>query len=194
MSALEHLWERIDVALESKVPKKIIDVFDQAMMYGSKEKRDKHEFYYAAGYVAYMHPDGKANSFIRKKSEDAFLFSLFSYPGFLPSVLYLAFIKMDKMKFLSALELLYSCDGNINSFGLQLIDRYFEAKICCLIECGYWSDALRELQWFDRRMKEDAQVGIDLINFMRIAEKMIPVTEKEINVVKKIRFILGNSD
>lgn len=193
MSALEQLWESIDAALEAKVPELIVDVFDQAMTHGDKERNDRHEYYYAAGYVAYMHPEGNLNAYVRKRAADAFLLSLFCRPGFMPSVLYLAFIKMDKMEFLTALELLYSCGGGSDTIDMQLIDRYFEAKICCLVECGYWSEALRELQWFDRRMKEDAQVGIDLINFMRIVDKVIPATGVERDVINKIRAVLDVS-
>jgi len=30
-----------------------------------------------------------------------------------------------------------------------MVDRYFEAKICCLIECKFWNEALKELKWFE---------------------------------------------
>lgn len=192
MDTLENLWDRIDTALQSQKPEVIMEIVDQAINQGKKEKKDQHEFYYAAGYIAYMHPEGRLNSFIRKKATDAFLLSLLYRPGFLPSVLYLVFIKMDENRFIDALELLYSYDGRIDSFDHQLVDRYFEAKVCCLIECGFWVNALKELKWFDIRMKEDSQVGIDLINFMKIKEKINPETKIEKDVINKIKYILRN--
>jgi hypothetical protein len=190
-SSLTLLWNRIDGALESQVPEVIVDVFNQAMMLGEKEKNNKHEFYYAAGYVAYMHPEGKKNMFLRKQAVEALLLSLLNCPGFLPSVLYLAFIKMDEMRYLDALELLCSCGKKTNSINEQLIDRYVEAIICCLVECGFWREALSELKWFDVRMKEDYQVGIDLINFMKIIEKFDPENDIQKAVIKKIKVVLG---
>ena len=192
MSSLTHLWDRIDEALESHASEVIIDAFNQAMLHGDEEGDARHEFYYAAGYVAYMHPEGKLNACVRMQAARAFLLSLLYNTGFLPSVLYLAFIKMDEAKFMDALELLYSFDKKIDAYGEQLIDRYFEATICCLIECDFWVEALRELKWFDRRMKEDAHVGIDLINFMKIIEKVDPVKEIERNVINKIRVVLSD--
>lgn len=190
MSTLEQLWDHIDKALETQAPNEILEVFYQAMNQGDTEESNQQEFYYAAGYVAYMYPEGKLNARVRKLAARAFLLSLFHCPSFLPSVLYLSFIKMDEMEFLDALALLYSCDKKVGTFDEQLIDRYVEATVCCLIECNFWNEALRQLNWFDLRMTEDAQVGIDLINFMKIIEKVDPVTELEKNVVKKIEVIL----
>lgn len=191
MCVLERLWEKVDIAIASKYSAVIVDVFNEAMMHGSKEKHDKHEFYYAAGYAAYMHPEGGLNAYIRGQAEEAFLMSLFWRPGFLPSVLYLAFIKMDEKKFLSALELLYSCGRGSNEFDMNLIDRFNEGVVCCLIECGYWSEALRSLRWFDSRIEEDAQVGVDLINFMKIVDKTVPDTELKRNVINGIKAIMS---
>lgn len=188
--ALENLWKRIEDVLETQEPEAIFELFEKTMAEGNEEKINKHELYYAAGYVGYMHPEGKKNTSVRKQTKEALTLSLFYHPGFLPSVLYLAFIKMDEMSCLDALGLLFSCNRNVGIHSDQLIDRYVEATVCCLVECGFWSKALLELEWFDQRVKKDAQVGMDLINFMRLIEKVDPLNKLQENVLRKIQSIL----
>ena len=140
-----------------------------------------------------MHPDGKRNSIFRIRSQKAFLLSLLNCEGFLPSVLYLSFIKMDNDEYLSALELLCSREGEVSKYEDRLLDRFHEAKVCCLVECGYWEKAYSDLEWFERRLREEPEVGLDLINFMNIAEKVKPLTDLEASVLQNIRVLLGDA-
>lgn len=190
MNILKSLWDNIDAVLEREKPDEIVSVFRKAMSHGDNEMSDKYEYYYAAGYVAYMYPREERDPSVRDLAAKAFLLSLFHRPGHFLSVLYLAFIKMDEKKYLDALELLYSLDRDFVSIDEQLIDRYYEAAICCLIEVGFWSEASRELDWFYKRKEKDNSVGIDLINFMKVLDKASPVSKIEKDVIEGIESIL----
>lgn len=190
MEQLESLWERIDRALEAEDSAQIEQIHKESFLAAFDHSANREDFFYASGYVAYMHPKGRRDTAMRKSAELAFLQALLYCPGFLPALLYLAFIKMDNNDYTGALSLLFSCVINEKEYDTVLIDRFVEAKVCCLIECGYWEVALRELDWFKMRIDQDTTVGIDLINFMKIIEDKTAENDLEAKVIELIHNVL----
>lgn len=174
MSVIDQLWEEIDKAVseEDATGERLIDLYNRAMQLGNTVSADQYQFFYAAGYVAYMHPEGKENSQMRGGAKEALLRSLVYRPSYLPAVLYLAYTKMDDRHYSGALEILFSVDPVFEDHDAITIDRFVEARVCCLVECGLKKEALNVLQWLLQRHQKDKMVGIDLINLMGLLDRM----------------------
>ncbi len=182
---IETLWNEINNAIEhemtdlSALYKKLYEVAENSF--------NKHEFFYIAGYVSYnrvLDPQHKEDAIL------CFTKSLCYKSGYLPSILYLAYIYVDYKNYNVALNLLCSFDiQNLQNFPDEEV-RFYEIQVFTLIKCNLWNLALEKLMVFDIFLKKDKYCGIDLINFIWLADNISPTNSIEEAVMEKIKNII----
>lgn len=188
MKDAAEILRHIEEALRERLVDQLVQIARRVEVLSETEACDP-EIYFALGYAFYMMGQ-KGCEDIRNESESWLFRCLVQAPGCVKCVLYIAYIRMDQGEMEQALHMLFSVGDPINPDEVTLGDRLIEARVYCLAHMRYWKYAENCLAWFDQRLKDDPDCGIDLINLMKVIERSDGDDAIAGRVVQKIKKIV----
>lgn len=162
MSRLQDIWTQIDLGVANDDESKLQAAIELISAGKQPLNEDGAEECYAAGYAAYM----IRGSACKSQSEDWMLKALIRSPGHPLALLYLAYLALGNGDTTRAVSLALSLE--VDRLDLELADRVVEMRVLCLSKLGLWNEALYHLGWFEKRLQDDPDCGLFLINFIKM--------------------------
>jgi hypothetical protein len=163
---LEDAWNEINAAVRSQstvgLENALLSLEELCIPNVSKA-----DVWFASGYACYMLPHSHS---LRERAESYFLNALYAQPGHVESVLYLAYLLIDRSEWKAAVKLLFAIAPEVQGGDLTSCDRVVEARVFCLSRLEKWEESLAQLQWFEHRLAEEPDCGLVLINLMKVLD------------------------
>lgn len=162
MTRLQEIWEQIDSGVATDDESKLQAAIELISAGEQPLNKDGAEECYAAGYAAYM----IRGSACKPQSEEWMLKALIRSPGHPLALLYLAYLALGNGDTTRAVSLALSLE--VDRLDPELADRVVEMRVLCLSKLDLWKEALHHLEWFEKRLQNDPDCGLFLINFIQM--------------------------